>query len=228
MTQTIARIKKTGKNFEIIVDMDSALNFKKSNQGSVSDFLEIDEIFTDSKKGFKTSDEDLKKAFNTTDVNEIAEQIVKQGEVLVTQEHRDVEQEKKFMQIVDFLTRNTINPKTGSPHTAERIKSALEQSRINIKNQPIETQITDIIKNIQEVLPIKIQTKKIKINIPAIHTGKIYGLLTQYKESEKWLNNGDLETIVNIPSGLINEFFDKLNSITHGSAITEELREENE
>lgn len=226
MTQTTARIKKTGKNFEIIVDMGSALNFKKSSQGNASSFLEIDEIFTDSKKGFKASDDDLKKAFNTTDVNEIAEQIVKDGEVLVTQEHRDAKQEQKFKQVVDFLTRNTINPKTGNPHTAERIKSALEQSGVNINNQPIESQVTDIIKNIQEILPIKIQTKKIKATIPAVHTGKVYGLINPHKESENWLNNGDLEAVLNIPAGIINDVFDKLNSITHGSVTTEEIKNE--
>ena len=29
MAQTLARIKKTGKNFEILVDLDDALKFKK-------------------------------------------------------------------------------------------------------------------------------------------------------------------------------------------------------
>ncbi len=30
MTQTLARIKKAGKNFEIMVDMEKALAFKKA------------------------------------------------------------------------------------------------------------------------------------------------------------------------------------------------------
>lgn len=226
MTSTIARIKKEGKNYEILVDMDSALNFKNKGEGNPLDFLEADEIFTDSKKGFKASEEDLKKAFGTLDVNEISSKIIKQGEILVTQEHRDEKQQQKFKQVVDFLTRNTINPQTGNPHTEERIKSAMEQSGVNIKNLPIESQINEIIEKISSVLPVKIQKKRIKITIPAIHTGKAYGMLNPYKESENWLNNGDLEVKVGVPSGMINDFFDKLNSITHGSAITEEIKEE--
>jgi len=40
------------------------------------------------------------------------------------------------------------------------------------------------------------------------------------------LNDGSLEMIVNVPSGLIMDFYDRLNSVTHGSAITEDVREE--
>ena len=66
------------------------------------------------------------------------------------------------------------------------------------------------------------------MTIPAIHTGKIYGLVNQYKEKENWLSNGDLEIIANIPSGMIMGFYDKLNSATHGSVLTEEVKGQNE
>jgi ribosome maturation protein SDO1 len=225
MTQTTARIKKTGKNFEIIVDMEQALKFKKGEDNMVN-FLQIDEIYSDSKKGFKAPENDLKSAFGTTDVNEIASQIVKQGEILLTQEHRDEEREKKMKQVIDFLTRNAINPQTGHPHTSERIKSALDEAHVNLKNIPVESQISEIINNLKAIIPIKVEIKKVKITIPAIHTGKAYGVINQYKEKEQWLNNGDLEVVVEVPSGLIMDFYDKLNSVTQGSALTEEIKEE--
>ena len=224
MTQTTARIKKAGKHFEILVDMEKALAFKKG-QGSVSDFMEIDTIFSDRKKGERASEKDLKEAFKTEDIYEIAGKIVKEGEILITQEYRSSEQEQKFKQVVDFLTRNTIDPKTGNPHTAERIKIALNEAHINIKNVPIENQIKDIIAEISKIIPIRLEMKKIKITIPAIHTGQAYGVINQYKESENWLNNGDLEVIVNIPSGILMSFYDKLNAITRGSALTKEIKE---
>ena len=73
MTQTLARIKQAGKNFEIIVNLDDALKFKK---GEIS-FAEADgdKIFTDSKKGFVASDSDLQSAFGTTETNVIIEKI---------------------------------------------------------------------------------------------------------------------------------------------------------
>jgi ribosome maturation protein SDO1 len=224
MTQTLARLKRAGKHFEIKVDLDDALKLRKGE----SDFIEVegDVIFTDAKKGERASNQDLELAFETTDINEIAKKIVKNGEVQTTQEHRNAEQEKKFKQIVDFLATNAIDPTTGNPHTAERIKNALEQSHINIKNIPVENQIKDILDKISAVIPIKLDTKKVKVTIPAIHTGKAYGVITQYKESENWLPDGSLEVIVAVPSGIIIDFYDKLNNITHGSALTEEIKEE--
>lgn len=223
MTNTLARIKKEGKNYEIIVDLDNALKFKKGAAGFIE--AESDRVFHDSKKGQAASNFDLQKAFGTNDLNEITKIIVKQGEVLVSQEHRDAEQEKKFKQIVDFLVKNSVDSRSGNPHTPDRIKSALEQARVNIKNVPLEKQINDIVDTISKIIPIKISTKKIRIIVPAVYTGQAYGILNQYKESEKWKENGDLEFVVSIPSGIVMDFYDKLNGITHGSAMTEDIKE---
>jgi ribosome maturation protein SDO1 len=224
MVQTTARIKKAGNHFEILVDLEKALAFKKGS-GNVEDFLEIDSVFKDSKKGERASENDLKESFGTLELNEIVSRIVKEGEILLTHEHRTEEQEKKLKQIIDFIVRNAIDPKTGNPHTTERIKNAFEQAHINIKNTPVDSQIKDILSEISKIIPIKIQTKKVKITVPAIHTGKAYGIFSDLKEGEKWLDNGDLEVIVNVPSGMLMDFYDKLNSVTHGSAITEEIKE---
>jgi ribosome maturation protein SDO1 len=226
MANTIARIKKAGKKFEIIVDLDDALNLKKGEVASVS--VEGDAIFSDSAKGQRAASGDLKEAFGTEDVAEIASRIIKEGEVQTTQEHRDAEQEKKFKQVIDFLVQNASDPQTGNPHTAERIKSALEQAHVNVKNVPIDQQINEIVEQISKIIPIKIATKKVKITIPAMHTGQAYGVINQYKESENWKDDGSLEVVVNVPSGVIMDFYDKLNSITHGSALTEEIKEAEE
>jgi len=223
MTQTTARIKKKGKEFEIIVDLEKAMKFK--NGEPVYDFLEIDWIYRDVKKGFVASKEELEEAFGTEDVNEIAQKIVKEGEVLLTKEYRDEERERKLRQIADFLSKNSIDPQTGNPHSLERIKSALEEAHISIKNIPIESQINEIVQALSKIMPIKIETKKIKVRIPAIYTGKAYGIISQFKEKEEWLEDGTLEAILNVPAGMIIDFYEKLNSTTHGSVITEEIKE---
>lgn len=222
MTQTLARIKKAGKHFEILVDLDEALKFRKGETPGIE--VEGDKIFTDSKKGQVPSSSDLEKTFGTTDISEIVKRIVKEGEIQTTQEHRDAEQEKKFNQIVNFLATNAIDPQSGNPITSERIKSALEQTNINIKNIPIENQISEILDELRKIIPIKLDVKKIKITVPAMHTGKVYGIINQYKESENWLDDGSLEVKVKVPSGIIMNFYDKLNDVTHGSAITEEIK----
>ena len=223
MTNTLARIKKAGKNFEIIVDLDNALSFKKGQSSYIE--AEGDKIFSDSKKGNVASTADLQSSFGTADLNEVVAKIVKEGEVLVTQEFRDEEREKKIKQVVDFLAVNSVDPKTGNPHTPLRIKSALEQAHVNIKNVPIDQQINEIMEGISKIIPIKIATKKVRITVPAMHTGRVYGVVAHYKEDETWKDNGDLEVIVKVPAGMIMDFYEKLNGVTHGSALTEEIKE---
>jgi len=224
MTQTIARIKQKGKHFEVLVDLNEALKYKKGENSSVN-FLEADKVFTDSKKGLAASVSDLKDAFGTEDSTEVAGKIVKSGEILISQEQRDEEKEKKFKQVVDFLVVNA-SDQNGNKISPERIKSALDEAHVSLKNVPLENQISEIVEQLTKIMPIKIASKKIKLTIPAIHTGKAYGLINQYKEKEDWLENGDLETVLVIPVGLIMDFYDKLNSISHGSILSEEIKEE--
>ena len=194
MTQTTARIRKAGINFEILVDMEEAMKFRRGE----SDYLSIegDKIFSNIERGNLASNNDLEIAFNTTNHDEIGKIIVKKGEILTDQGHRDEGREKRVKQVVDFLSKNAMDPQSGNPISPERIKSALEQAHVNIKNTPIDSQIADILEKISSIIPIRIDTKKVKITIPAIQTGKAYGLVAQYKESENWLNDGSLEIIV--------------------------------
>ncbi|MBU0959098.1 MAG: ribosome assembly factor SBDS [Nanoarchaeota archaeon] len=223
MTNTLARIKQTGKNFEIVVNLEDALKFKKGEISSIEP--EEDRVFTDSKKGNVASQEDLQKAFGTTDLTAIVIRIIKNGEIQLTQEYRDEARSAKFKQVVDFFVTNSVDPQTGNPHTPERIRSALDQAGVNIKEGPIDRQIGDIVEVLSKIIPIKIEMKKVRLTIPAIHTGQAYGIVSQYKEEEKWRDNGDLEIIVKVPAGIVMDFYDKLNSVTHGSALSEEIEE---
>lgn len=220
---TIARIKKGSTHFEIIVNMDDALKVKKGE----SDYLIIEgyAIFTDVKKGNRASSAELETSFGTSDVDAIGKEIVKHGEVLVDQAHRSEEQEQKIKQIVNFLATNAIDPQSGQAITPERIRGALKEAHVVMKNVPIENQIQDILASIQSIMPIKLETRKIKVTVPAIQTGKAYGVLSTYKERENWLSDGSLEVVVNVPAGILMDFYDKLNSVTHGSALTEEMQD---
>ena len=225
MTQTTARIKKGNSHFEILVDMDAALKFRKTGVGNALDFLETETIFDDAKKGNVSSKGQLENAFGTSDPYQIAENIVKHGEILVNEEHRSAEHEMKIKQVVEFLSKNAVDPRTGNPHTPDRIKSALDQAHVISKNVPIDQQIPEIIDKISSILAIKVATKKVKVIIPAIHTGRAYGVINPYRESENWKDDGSLEVVVSVPAGMIMDFYDKLNGVTHGAAITEEVRE---
>lgn len=224
MTQTIARIRKGGKHFEILVDLEEALKIAKGDgSANISSAVLTDKVFYNLKSGEHASDKDLEKAFETTDFMEIAERIIKNGEIVRTTESMKSEQDKKYKQVVDFLSKNAVSPE-GRPYTPDRIMKALSEARVNIKNKPIEIQIEEILEQLFKVLPIKIEKKKVRLIVPAIYTGKTYGIIKEFAKEETWKSNGDLEVVVEMPAAMIFDFYDKLNSATHGSVLSEEIK----
>ncbi len=224
MPNVEARIKVKGKHYEISVELDEALKIK-SDKGDITKALLSNQIYYDLKKGTIASQSDLKEAFQTTNIYEIAKQIIKKGEVQKTQEFRDEEKEKKIKQVVNLILQNA-SDQHGNPYTEERIKSAISEVHYSFDSRPAEKQMHELISKLKQVIPIKVQVRRIKLTIPAQYTGQAYGLLQENKESEEWLSNGNLQIIMNIPAGLLMDFYDKLNSITHGTVHSEELKQE--
>jgi len=223
MPKVVARTKVKGKHFEIEVDLDEALKVK-AGKGDISKALEFPRIFLDMKKGNVAKEADLMDAFGTKDAFQIATKIVTSGEIQKTQEFRESEREAKIKRVIDLILRNAVD-QNGRPYTEERIKRAIDEAHYAFDNRPPEQQLPDLIAKLQTIIPIRVETKKIKLIIPAQYTGQAYGILKDYKESEDWLANGSLQVVLNIPAGMQLDFYDKLNSITHGAVQSEELPE---
>ena len=219
----VARIKSHGNHFEILVNADKALEMKKTGKGNIMDILESSGVFSDMKKGIKVSDSDLDESFGTTDLYKIAEKIVKDGELQLPSSYKEKSREQKYKQIVDWLSVSCSDA-NNIPYPSERIKNAIEQVGIKIdEDKPVEEQAMSILRLIQKIMPIKIAMKRIALRIPPVHTGKIYGYLKDFILREEWLSDGSLSCTIEIPAKMQSEFYDKLNSITHGEAITKEM-----
>ena len=219
-----ARLKASGKHFEILVDLDSALRFRKTGQGSMQNILAVNGVFSDIKKGMHASSSDLKDAFGSDSIEQAAAEIIKRGEIQLPAEYRKKEREMKVRQVVDFLVRNCIDPRTGRPYTPTSIETAMHDAHVNVDDRSVEEQVPVILKALQVKIPIRIETKKLRIIIPASYTGSVYNLIHSLKEKEEWMHDGSLSVIVNLPAGMQSEFYDKLNKITHGNAITQEVK----
>jgi ribosome maturation protein SDO1 len=230
MPNVTAKIKKKGKDFEILVDLDKAIGFKRQRlegtAASLRDILAINEVFTDQKKGLKAASKDLKDAFGTEDVFKVSGVIINEGEIQLTQEYREKIREQKIKQIVDFLARNCQDPRTQAPYTPQRIEQAIKQAGAKIDDRSVEEQVQSVMKDIEKIIPIKIAIKRIEITVMPQYTGQIYNIIKTFKkEKEDWLNDGSLRCIIQLPAGMQLEFYDKLNSMTKGSAITKEIKD---
>ena len=216
----IARINRGGQEFQILVDCDLALEYKKGKSISLSDVVAVDEIFKDVRKGNKASEHELEKLFETTDFLEIAGIIIKQGEIQITAKHLTKEREEKRKRVIDLIHRYAIDSKTGLPHPPQRIENAMREARVNIDdNKSAEEQIEKILEKLRPIIPIKFEVHTIQVDIPTKQASQGINILKKYKVLKtNWLSDGSLSANVEVPAGIEDEFMDTLNKLTHGNA----------
>jgi len=223
----IARLKTHNQNFEILVDCNMAIAVKEGKSVNMKDVLAALKIFSDAKKGLEASENSMKQIFQTSDAEEVAKIIIQKGEIQLTSEYRTNLREQKRKRIISMLHANGVDPKTHLPHPPQRIENALEEAKFHFDEfKPLQEQIQDAIKKLRPILPIKFEIKRIAIKIPGEFAAKSYQVLNSFgtKLKEEWLSDGSLATVLEIPGGLENDFYDKINSLTHGNVETKVLK----
>ena len=224
---TTARITKSGEKFEILVKPDPALDYKMGKPTPISQMLVIDEIYTDASKGTHASEEKLQKAFGTTDPATVAEDIMKHGELQLTTEQRRQLVDDKRKQIIAFISRNCLDPRTGTPHPPLRIEQAFNQIRMVVDPfKPAEEQAKAVIDELRILLPIKIDKMRVVVKVFAEHAAKAYGSIKSFGTitKEEWQADGSLVALVEMPAGLYGSFVDRLGKLTQGTVQTKVLK----
>jgi ribosome maturation protein SDO1 len=220
---TVARITKDNEHFEVLVKPQKALDFRTGKIAGITEVLAAETIFSDANKGTKPSEESLRKAFGTTDSLKIAETILTKGTLQVTTEQRRKMIEDKRKQIVDFISRQSVDPRTNLPHPPTRIENAMEQVRYSIDPfKPVEEQAKEIIKLLRTILPLKMEQITLGVTIPAEHSVKAYGTIKGFGtiKREEWRANGSWYGVLEMPAGVYAPFLDKLGEITKGTGET--------
>ena len=217
----LAILKKGNTKFEVVVDPELAIAYRRGKDVELEDVLKSDEIFSDAQKGMLASEHLMEQFFKTKDKRKVAEIIIKEGEIQLTAEFRRKLREQKLNRIVNIIHRNSINPQTNTPHPEERIRAAIEQAKLKIDEfKPAEDQVERIIKDIAGIIPIRLEVLQLEVIVPPQFAPKSYSVIKSFGglEQSDWLNDGSLLARVKLPAGLKLEFMDKINSLTHGSA----------
>jgi len=224
----IARYNHKGLQFEILVDPDKAFEIRSGKKvPSISDIVAIEEVYTDARKGLRASAQDLTKAFGTNDFEKIALKIILDGEVQLTTEQRARLQDEKERAVAAIIAREGINPQTNAPHPPERIMKAMKEAKVQIKyDRPAEEQVQDVLKAVQRIIPIHFEHVRIAVKIPPEYSGKAANVVHGFGNisKEEWGSDGSYLFVIEMPAGLQTEFYDKLNSITRGTAQAKLLK----
>jgi ribosome maturation protein SDO1 len=217
---TIARLTRENEHFEILVKPQKALDYRNGKLASLTEALAAEIIFSDANKGTKVSEEAMHKAFKTSDTLKIADEILKKGTLQLTTEQRRKMVEDKRKQIVDFISRQAVDPKTNLPHPPMRIENAMEQIRYPIDPyKPVEEQAKDIVKLLRPILPLKIEQITVAVRIPAEHSSRAYGTVKTLGtiKREEWRGDGSWYGELELPAGSYASLITKLGNVTKGS-----------
>jgi len=218
----IARYKHAKKIFEVLVDPEKVDTVKAGAEVDMGDVLAAEEIFEDVSKGDKATEGDLMTVFSTTDVEEIASRIIKEGEVQLTTEQRRKRVEEKRKMVINQIAQIAINPKTDTPHPPARIEIAMKEAKVHIDPfKTVDELVSETVKAIRPIIPIKIEETQIAIKIPAAYTGHVYDLKKKYKVTkEDWQGDGSYIALLGFPAGMREDVFSFLNMMTKGEVET--------
>jgi len=111
---TLVRYQTGSEKFEIMVDPDKGLAYKRGEPGEVRNVLLVDTIFTDANKGEKASAEKLEKAFGTSDPLEVADILFEKGIFQLNTQQRREMMEQKWRQIIHIISAPTSTPRPSS------------------------------------------------------------------------------------------------------------------
>ena len=224
---TVVKYTFEGEKFEILVKPDPALDYKLGKIKDISSVLVSEEVYQNSGKGTRASSEKLQKAFQTEDPLIIAEKILHKGDLNLTTEQRRKMTTEKRKQIITFIAKTFVDPRSHLPHPPIRIEQALSDARVNIdpfKN--VEEQVKDIVESLRSIIPLKSENLLLGISVPAQYVAKSYSVLksTGNLKKEDWQTDGSLKAILEIPAAARPNVIDKLGAITKGTAFVEVLK----
>ena len=224
---TVVRYSYSGDKFELLVKPDPAFDYKTGKLSEISKILISEEIYTDSNKGTRATNEKLNQVFKTTDPAKIAEIIMKKGELNLTTEQRKKMTSEKRKQLVTFIAKTYVDPRSHLPHPPLRIEQALDDGRVSIdpfKN--IDEQVKEVVEKLRPIIPLKSENIILEISVPAQFVAQSYTVLksTGTLKKEDWQTNGSLKAILEIPAAARPHVIDRLGSITKGTATVEVVK----
>ena len=224
---TVVKYTFEGEKFEILVKPDPALDYKLGKIKDISSVLISEEIYQNSGKGTRASSEKLQKAFQTEDSLVIAEKILQKGDLNLTTDQRRKMTAEKRKQIITFIAKTFVDPRSHLPHPPVRIEQAINDARVSIDPfRSVEEQIKDIVESLRSIIPLKSENISLEISVPAQYVAKSYSVLksTGVLKNEEWQKDGSLKAILEIPAAARPNVIDRLGAITKGTAFVEVLK----
>jgi ribosome maturation protein SDO1 len=217
----LARYEHSGKRFEILIDPTLVDSYRKDpNSVELDDLLATDEIWLDARGGERPTSEQLQSAFGTDILHECVEKILNQGSIQLTTEQRKQRVVAMRSAIIHRISSTAIDPRSKMPHPPSRIENALDESRYGVDPfLSIDRQVSDAVKLMRPLIPLKFATARLAFRIPGTEYGSVQSVLRELMIKEEWLSNGDWACVVEVPAGSKIDLMGDIAKRSKGSVV---------
>ncbi len=219
----LARMEKSGKRYEVLVDPALVEQFKENPDSvRIDDLLAMDEVFHDARDGERPTSEAIENTFATQDIVQITQIILERGTIQLTTNQRKVMVEKMRQQIIHHIHSQAVDPKTKSPHPKTRIELALDECRYSVDPfKRLEDQVKDAVDKLKSLIPLSFESVKLAFKISGATMGKVNQILRPYLKKEGWLEDGSWACVVECPGGMKGELISQVMQRSSDAEVKE-------
>ena len=168
-----------------------SLECLSSSETDLDNVLQSNEIFSNVSKGETAARDDLKKIFKTDDTNAIILDILKKGDLQVSEKEREHTLSNLTKDVAAIICAKTVNPTTNRPYTITMIEKMMTDLHVNLNpNKNAKAQALEIIKVMSENgnIPIMRASMRIRVYVNGKEgkkvKEKIVGLFEKVEEEE--------------------------------------------
>lgn len=124
----VVRLKRRGKRFELACYKNKVLSWREGNEKDMDEVIQTPSIFTNVSKGILAKTKDLKDAFKTDNNDEIVIEILRKGELQVSERERQYQAGNLFNEIAAIVSQTCVDPATKRPFSVGIIERAMKDT----------------------------------------------------------------------------------------------------
>ena len=178
----VVRLKKAGVRFEIACYKNTVVAWRDKFERDIDNVLQTTQVYNNVSKGIFAKEEDLLKAFGTTDEAKICALILEAGELQVSEKERKQNFENIFRDAVTILVDKCVNPETNRPYPPGMIERALKEIHFSVDPmKSAKQQALAALPKLQTVFPIKRAEMRFKLTVAPEHVPATLAMLAEQR-----------------------------------------------
>lgn len=124
----VVRLKRKGKRFELACYKNKVVSWREGNEEDLDEVLQTENVFTNVSKGVLAKTKDLKDCFKTEDKQKILLEILKKGELQVSERERQYKAGNLFNEIAVLVAQTCVDPSTKRPFSVGIIERSMKET----------------------------------------------------------------------------------------------------